>query len=90
LSANATRSSRDSTFPYGPCPRCGRHSNFTAIDAPPLTFAEGEAVLDRHVSPTVRAELRQFLISRGYHPPTGVGWFLDSLGFAALGGSARP
>lgn len=29
----------DATFPYGPCPRCGRHSNFTALDALPLTYS---------------------------------------------------
>jgi hypothetical protein len=37
----------------------------------------------RHASPTVHRELRQFLIERGYHP-SGLGWFIDALGFTAL------
>lgn len=28
----------DSTFPYGPCPRCGRLSNFTGIASAPLHY----------------------------------------------------
>ncbi len=28
----------DSSFPYGPCPRCGRLSNFTAKRIAPVTF----------------------------------------------------
>jgi hypothetical protein len=28
----------DSTFPYGPCPRCGRASNFDVKGTAPLTF----------------------------------------------------
>lgn len=34
-------------------------------------------------SPQVHAELRRFLISRGYHPVASWGWFIDTLGFAA-------
>jgi hypothetical protein len=28
----------DSTFPHGPCPRCGRHSNFGEVGWTPLTY----------------------------------------------------
>ncbi|WP_210428902.1 DUF4145 domain-containing protein [Nocardioides eburneiflavus] len=30
----------DSTYPYGPCPRCGRASNFTPQGTAPVTFDE--------------------------------------------------
>ena len=31
----------DSTDPHGPCPRCGRASNFTAVAAVPISFRKG-------------------------------------------------
>ena len=37
----------------------------------------------RQASPTVHTELRQFLTERGYHP-SGLGWFIDALGFTSL------
>lgn len=37
----------------------------------------------RHASPAVHTELRQFLSGRGYHPRTGLGWFIDSVSLAA-------
>jgi Domain of unknown function (DUF4145) len=36
----------DSTFPYCPCPRCGRLSNFTCIASAPLHYS-GERALGR-------------------------------------------
>jgi len=35
-----------------------------------------------HASPTVRAELRQFLTDRGHHPVAGLEAFLDRLQFS--------
>ncbi len=37
----------DSTSPYGPCPRCGRLSNFTAEDALPLTYDDAVYYVDQ-------------------------------------------
>jgi len=42
-----------------------------------------------HASPQTHAELREFLTSRGYHPVTGLGGFIDALGFAALPASSH-
>ena len=37
----------DSTFPYGPCPRCGRLSSFTPEDALPLTYDQALSYVDQ-------------------------------------------
>jgi hypothetical protein len=37
----------------------------------------------RSASPVVHAELRAFLISRGLHPGTALGWFIDVLSLTA-------
>lgn len=36
----------DTTEPHGPCPRCGRMSNFTLQGASPLTFDDSSYALD--------------------------------------------
>lgn len=37
----------DSTFPYGPCPRCQRLSNFTPEDALPLSYEQAMYYVDQ-------------------------------------------
>jgi hypothetical protein len=39
--------------------------------------------------PVVRAELRAFLISRGLHPGTALGWFVDVLSLTAAAPDRR-
>ena len=41
-------------------------------------------------SPTAREELRRFLTSRGCHPATALGWFLDGLQLSTYNMSRPP
>jgi len=43
----------------------------------------------RQASPIVHTELRHFLAEHGYHP-SGLGWFIDALGFTTLNRTAPP
>ena len=42
----------------------------------------------RQASPIVHTELRHFLVEHGYQP-SGLGWFIDALGFTTLNRTAR-
>jgi hypothetical protein len=43
----------------------------------------------RVAGPVVRAELLAFLVSRGLHPGTALGWFADVLSLTAAAGEGR-
>jgi hypothetical protein len=43
----------------------------------------------RSAGPVVRAELLAFLISRGLHPGTALGWFVDVLSLTASAADRR-
>lgn len=73
-----------------PDPLPGRDAELVGVPGSAITvelLGLGEEFF-RHASPAVLTELRQFLTAHGCHPNTGLGWFLDSLGFATFRASS--
>jgi hypothetical protein len=59
----------DSSDPFGPCPRCGRVSNFVASGSLPVTFEKGTWVLVRS-GERLRCHVEQAtVLSRGTGQP---------------------